>query len=249
MRRLLVAATKMEVQPFLDRLKEKSVRQGSVCCQIPALSNDSLMSFCGEHRTWDVLITGVGLTFTALRLGAFLACCRALGQEPYELVVQAGIAGSFDRKYPLGTVVEVVADGFADWGVEQADGRFTDLFDLGLLGADADLFGEGGWLYNSKPVFSSRLPQLRGISVNKVHGYVPSIAALLNRYRRFPPQIESMEGAAFFLCCLGFGQAFTVLRAVSNFVEARDREAWDIPLAIRCLGDFLCGALLSEGEY
>ncbi len=244
---LLVAATEGEIRPFLNRLEAVCRKQEAVCCRDQGLpAGVSVRSFYWGDQRGDVLITGVGLPFTALRLGAFFSGRRALGQAPYALVVHAGIAGSFDRRYSLGTVVEVVADGFADLGAEQADGRFADLFELGLLGADKGLFGEEGYLYNTRPVFASQLPQLRGISVNRVHGYQPSINALLERYERFPPQIESMEGAAFFLSCLTFEQPFTALRAVSNFVEPRDKEAWDIPLAVERLGDFLCSALLPE---
>ena len=41
-----------------------------------------------------------------------------------------------------------------------------------------------------------------------------------------------MEGAAFFLACLLSEVPFLEIRSISNFVEPRNREAWDLPLAI-----------------
>ncbi|MDD2492134.1 MAG: hypothetical protein PHV12_08105, partial [Bacteroidales bacterium] len=48
----------------------------------------------------------------------------------------------------------------------------------------------------------------------------------------FKPQIESMEGAAFFYVCLLEKIPFVELRSVSNEVGERDRSKWNIPLAL-----------------
>ena len=45
-----------------------------------------------------------------------------------------------------------------------------------------------------------------------------------------------MEGAAFMYACLVHGQPFAQVRAVSNVVERRNREAWKLPEAIESLG-------------
>ena len=46
-----------------------------------------------------------------------------------------------------------------------------------------------------------------------------------------------MEGAAFMYTCMIHGLAHAQVRAVSNFVEKRNRDAWKIGEAIRRLGD------------
>lgn len=51
----------------------------------------------------------------------------------------------------------------------------------------------------------------------------------------FKPQIESMEGAAFFYVCLLEKVPFVELRSVSNEVGERDRGKWNIPLALSAL--------------
>jgi futalosine hydrolase len=41
-----------------------------------------------------------------------------------------------------------------------------------------------------------------------------------------------MEGAAFMFVCELENIPYVQIRAVSNYVEKRNREAWNIPLAI-----------------
>jgi futalosine hydrolase len=48
-----------------------------------------------------------------------------------------------------------------------------------------------------------------------------------------------MEGAAFFYVCSRENIPFLAIRAVSNKVEPRNREKWNIPLAIKNLSEKL----------
>jgi futalosine hydrolase len=47
-----------------------------------------------------------------------------------------------------------------------------------------------------------------------------------------------MEGAAFFYACRQMNVHGMQIRAVSNYVEKRNREAWNIGLAIKNLNTF-----------
>ena len=78
------------------------------------------------------------------------------------------------------------------------------------------------------------LRAVNGITVNTVHGNDDSIARVT---RRFSPDVESMEGAAFMYACLIHGVPFAQVRAVSNIVERRNRAAWKLAEAIANLGD------------
>ena len=80
------------------------------------------------------------------------------------------------------------------------------------------------------------------ITVNTVHGNEDSIA---NIVARLNPQLESMEGAAFFYACHKLHVPCIQIRAVSNYVEKRNRDNWDIPLAIKNLNNFAL-ELISE---
>ena len=81
------------------------------------------------------------------------------------------------------------------------------------------------------------LPKARGITVNKGHGSAASIQTLMAKYP--DAQVESMEGAAFFWGALHAGIPFMEIRAISNAVEPRNRDNWNIPLALNNLNQVL----------
>ena len=173
----------------------------------------------GPHEI-DVLITGVGMVATAAWTS------RALIQSPYDLALNLGLCGTFDSFIDLGTVLHVTPDRIAELGAEDGD-RFLTL-------ADLDLSGESEFVNldpPSNPELDS-LPAVRGITVNTVHGSERTIAAIA---ARFDPQVESMEGAAFMSACLIHKVPFAQVRAVSNLVEPRNRDAWKIAEAIHNL--------------
>jgi futalosine hydrolase len=47
--------------------------------------------------------------------------------------------------------------------------------------------------------------------------------------------VESMEGAAFMFACEIEDIPYVQIRAISNYVEKRNKEGWNIPLAIENL--------------
>ncbi len=218
MRLLITAATPFEIAPLIRHVETWfTPTADGVFQQVSGLEI-------------EILVTGVGLTATAWRLG------RSLSANRPDLAIQAGIAGAFDRSFALGDVVQVVAERFGDLGVEEADGAFTDLTELGLLDANALPFS-GGWLLHPGAADAHFLPAVHGISVNKVHGTAASVEAIQRKYPE--AQIESMEGAAFFYGCLLEQVPFLAVRSISNYVETRNRAAWNIPLAIENLNEVL----------
>ena len=220
---LLVAATETEVAPVLPFLSAR----------MDPVADRRLPSFRRDHVSVEVLVTGVGSPRTAFELGRYLAT------RPVDLAVNAGIAGSYRRDIALGQVVHVVSERFADLGVEERDGRFVDLFSAGIARADEPPFTDGV-LYNRDAASYAFLPAVHGLTVNRVHGSAESIAAIR---QRCPADVETMEGAAFYLSCLLSEVPFLEIRAISNYVEPRNRAAWDIPGAVHALGDVL-GQLL-----
>ncbi len=169
----------------------------------------------------DLLTTGIGMVATAV------ACARALTRTSYDLAIDVGVCGAFDRSLPPGSVVHVIEDRIAELGAEDGD-RFLTMADLQLPAEE--LF------VNLAPPTNAALamlPAVRGITVNTVHGNPSSIDAIVARCR---PQIETMEGAAFMSACLAAGVPFAQVRAISNFVERRNRDAWRMADAIANLG-------------
>src|SRR5438067_13918917 len=73
----------------------------------------------------DVLITGAGMVPTAFAMGQHLC------QQKYDLAINLGIAGSFDRSIEPGHVVGITEDTFAETGAED-DEQFIPMNILGF---------------------------------------------------------------------------------------------------------------------
>jgi futalosine hydrolase len=213
MRVLIVAATQAEVEPIMTTLGMQR-------------SDEEENLFVTRHvsvANCSVLVTGAGMVPTAFALA------RHLPHNVYNVVINLGIAGSFDRNIPLGKVLEIYEDTFAELGAED-DKQFISIEKLGF---GASIF---------KPTTSINqftkkkfINKANSITVNTVHGNDDTIAATIARLN---PQLESMEGAAFFYACHKLYVPCIQIRAVSNYVEKRNRNNWDIPLAIKNLNNF-----------
>ncbi len=168
----------------------------------------------------DVLVTGVGMVATAAR------CSRALALTRYDLALNVGVCGSFDRTLAPGTVVHIVRDQIAELGAEDDD-AFVSVEQIQLP-------AEWTFVNAAPPPLEAlrALPAVNAITVNTVHGNDRSIAAVIERLR---PEVESMEGAAFMSACLISSVTFAQVRAVSNVVERRNRGAWRLAEAIERL--------------
>lgn len=185
--------------------------------EIPGFSSGTR----GAHSI-DVLITGVGMVATAAQ------CARALARARVDLALNFGVCGSFDSSLAPGAVVHVVEDRLSELGAEDGD-AFIPIDDLGL--GQSSVIVNHAWPAN--PALQ-RLPRVRAITVNTVHGADASIAAV---QQRCDPQVESMEGAAFAYACANAAVPYAQVRAVSNVVERRNRGGWKMELAIRELHD------------
>ncbi|QQL49539.1 futalosine hydrolase [Mucilaginibacter ginkgonis] len=230
MRLLIVAATEAEIRPLIEnteyQMSNAEYRRENSARPLPPPSpkerepeNKAFATLFGERKSEaSYLVTGVGMVATAYALGVHLA------SNYYDLVINLGIAGSFDRRIALGNVVEIVEDTFTEMGAED-DEAFIPLDTLG--------FGDVTYKPNGHPFLN--IPQVKAITVNKVHGNEKSIQTVVDRLN---PQLESMEGAAFFYACEKAGVPGVQIRAVSNYVEKRNRDAWQIGLAVKNLNKF-----------
>jgi len=197
---LLVAATTKEITPFLDYYRNS-----------------------GSNADIDVLITGIGLTATSYTL------TKQLGLKKPDLVIQAGIAGCFDKSMSTGSVVVVKQDTIADLGVIE-NKELKTMFDIGLIKPNQFPF-RGGWLMNPyKDILrSTKLRGVKAISVNHITTSKP----MIDRYlRKFQPVLESMEGAALHQVCLAEKIPFLQIRSISNYIGERDKKKWNIKDAV-----------------
>lgn len=216
MKILIVAATVHEIKPLLSSL---------------GYTKDELflMNTFHYHRSGiEVLIAGVGLMHTAYFMG------KTLARNKYDLALNLGIAGSFNKNISIGEVINVVEERIADLGVDNND-NFLDLVELQLLPPDQFPYNAGA-LMNQTPDLIQGIPELRkmvkGISVNKVNSNQQSIDNVVQKYH---PDVESMEGAAFLYACLFENIPCLQIRAISNYVEIWDKDKWNIPLAVENL--------------
>lgn len=180
-----------------------------------------------KHKV-HFLCSGIGMTATAHSL------TRELLTSHYDLVVNTGLAGSFDPDISIGEVVRVTEDIFSELGAEDGD-ELLRLEEIGLEGTDILLN-----LDEIQLPLISQLRRVRSITVNTVHGNTASIQKVL---KRLQPQTESMEGAAVFYVCGKENIPCLQIRAISNYVEKRNKDNWNIPLALKNLRLSLAGIL------
>lgn len=216
MKVLLVTATLDEAKLLLKRLEWRDTGKP--------------LNYLGHSI--DYLQTGIGMVTTAFSLGKILA------NQHYDLAINIGIAGAFDRSINLGEVVEVSSDKFSELGVEDGN-TFSNLEEMGLVQRNEFPFVDSN-IHASDLKLNLGFKKVSGITVNTVHGNKKSIEGIVNRLN---PEVESMEGAAFFYACKMSSLKCIQLRAISNYVEKRDKSKWEIDLAFDNLANHTIAVL------
>lgn len=136
---LVVAATPIEISPFLERYRA---------------DRDLPLNI-------DILITGIGLTATTYSL------TRQLNIKRPDLIIQAGVGGCFDNSVPLGAVLAIKQEAIADQSVIELD-RLRTMFHLKLVPQNQYPFSKG-WLVNKSELLKKvKLKKVKGISVNEI---------------------------------------------------------------------------------
>jgi futalosine hydrolase len=177
----------------------------------------------------EVLITGIGGFSTAWYMKQWF------DNNPHpSLVINIGIAGSYNACYKVGDVVMPVTECFADFGIENGNNEFLSVFDAGLTGKDEFPFKKGYLKADLKSFnnIDKVITFVKAVTVNTATGSVSSIERIKNK---FNPDIETMEGATFFYICSMERIPFLAVRSISNRVEPRDKNKWNIPLALNNL--------------
>ena len=185
----------------------------------------------------SILVAGVGSYSTSWEMQKWIAQNGKPG-----LALNIGIAGSYNQSLVIGDVVMPVTDCFADAGIEDGS-RFLSIYEAGLAGPDAFPFRNGR--IHAGQHFVELLKDIaRPVNAITVNTATGSDSTRDKLFRKYKPDIETMEGATFFYICSREGIPFTALRAVSNMVEPRDKRNWDIKLALTNLAKKLEQVLL-----
>ncbi|WP_055701395.1 MULTISPECIES: futalosine hydrolase [Streptomyces] len=172
----------------------------------------------------DVVAVGVGpaaaAAATSLRLGA----------AAYGLVVSAGIGGGFQPHAPVGSLVVADEITVADLGAETPDG-FAPVTELGF----------GAVTHRPPRSLVRDVADACGgatgtvLTVSTVTGSAGRAAELRRRHPR--ALAEAMEGFGVAEAAVLRGLPVLEVRAVSNAVGPRDRDAWRIGDALTALSD------------
>lgn len=194
---------------------------------VVAATKMEITPFTEQNNSADILITGVGAPAT------IYALTKALQKKRYDLVIQAGIAGTFRNAFAPGETFAVKSDVFADLGIHERDDFFT-LFDKGFANADESPYSNGRLENPSDDFFS--LSPATAITINTVSDKYAQAELFVKKY---DPDIESMEGAAFHYVCISEGVKFLQLRSISNFVGERVKTNWKMKESIATLNENL----------
>lgn len=167
-------------------------------------------------------------------LSSCFAIQKIIVENKPDLIIQAGIAGTFDEEATLGKVVTVKEEILADTGVEEND-NFQDLFDMNLANKDLPPFSNKR-LINSHldKINYLQLEQITGITVNEVTTRLERIKQYKVKYN---PVTETMEGASLHYCCLQTSTPFIQIRAISNYIGERDKSKWNFSNSLKNLSD------------
>lgn len=213
MKILIVSATMAELQPLFNALKITANN-----------ANRVYHADCAGHAI-TIMITGVGMVATAYQLGG-------IQREDFDIALNAGIAGSFSKELSTGQMVNVTSDCFAELGADYGD-KFVPLTDLDFASEFSELFiTKKGEIQNNTTTGNSiinKLKKVKGITVNTINGEENRIKKVTEL---FAPDVESMEGAAFLYSCLKKNLPCFQLRTISNYIEPRNLNNWNIPFAI-----------------
>ncbi|WP_090980661.1 futalosine hydrolase [Paenibacillus sp. CF384] len=151
----------------------------------------------------------------------------------YRLVVSAGIAGGFAGRAALGSLVvasEIIA---ADLGVE-TPGGFASVDELGFGSSRSGVCARSASAL-AAALSAAGLPVVTGpvLTVTTATG---TAATAAEHVRRVPEAAaEAMEGFGVASAARHFGVPVLELRAISNAVGPRDRDAWRIGDALQAL--------------
>jgi futalosine hydrolase len=192
---------------------------------IVAATEFEIEPFLKQKNNAEILITGVGIPSIVFHL------TKKLSEKKYDIVIQAGIGGTFNDNYQLTEVVQIKKDAFADLGIEEK-GNFKTLFDMGFIYKNDFPFTDG-WLLNSSYFFEkNNLPVAKAITVNKIGDDILQNKIMKEKYS---PDVESMEGAAFHYVCLLQKIKFLQIRSISNRVGERNKSEWKLKESIENL--------------
>lgn len=212
MKVLITAATAME----LELIKNENIHHDGIeinCC-----------------------VTGVGAISTVFNLS------EILNKENFDIVIQVGIAGSFDKQLALGDTVAVEKELLHEMGVFEYN-TYKTVFEMGLIDGDEKPFSNSTLInWHNDLLELTGLKKAIAITNNEISTSATKIKLYSDKYGA---EIESMEGGAFHYVAIMKSISFIQLRGISNYVGDRDKNNWKIKEAILSYSD-VCNQLIKK---
>ena len=183
-----------------------------------------------------VIISGIGLANAACAATVVMERCAP------RAVIVTGIGGAYHGSgLKQGDVAAATRETFAEMGTITKDGfvRATEM-DLCTLTRGCREFFESFMLDKKLLELAGPHVQKTGpfLSVSTVTGTLKRGKELVKRFET-QPLCENMEGAAVANVCARYGIPMAELRGISNMVEDRDRDNWQVELAAKAAQDAL----------
>jgi len=221
---LILTATAFEQQSLREQLTHPAQQEIAY--------NTWTRGILGNHPV--ILIeTGIGLVNTTHALTV------ALQQIKPDLVIQTGIGGAYLQAHlNVGDLVMASEENYAELGVITPKGWHpANEIGIPVLKTDRDY-------YNTYPLNTNLVTDaqnaLQNVQEKVVVGPFVTVQQCSGRTdignglaQKFNAICENMEGVAAAQICLQYQVPFLELRAISNQVEDRNKEAWNIPLSLQ----------------
>lgn len=194
------------------------------------------LGYCDSPPT--CLVTGPGLVESTLNLTRFLASpsCPDITR-----VLNVGVAGAYyQNDVKLLDICLAEQEILADFGIVFEDRidsfSFPDLPNL-VLDTDAKLIDSS---YQRLRQQGFAVKKGKFLTVNSASGTLKRGAYLAKRYQAI---CENMEGFAIVRVCQSFAIPVLELRCISNLVEDRNVENWQMAAACDKLGEAVAAIL------
>jgi futalosine hydrolase len=164
---------------------------------------------------------GIGLMLSTFHLSEIV-------KSKPDLVIQCGLAGTYQNHLKIGETVIVENEILGDTGAQDHMDQL-DLFDMQFMNANEFPFSNSMLKNEYVTHLNTSLKKVTGLTVNLSSGNASTIEL---RKKKYNADIETMEGAVLHYVCLQKEIPHIQFRAISNLVEPRNKDNWKIKEAI-----------------
>lgn len=228
---LISAAVESEISSLIDQLHN---------VKIDYIGTRKVFSGDFEKTRVKILITGPGI------INSVQALCASIEKRRPELMIQTGCAGAFRASgLTIGDIAIATKEIDVHLGIEplEPDKKKSPLPFPILTKNNLEITNT--WPFDSNLVdtaFNKIKAGLEKTDIQVKKGPFITVETITatdrrakNLFRHFSPCMEAMEGCSAAHLSLLYDIPLLEIRAASNYVGKRDKNAWNLPLAFeRC---------------